>query len=897
MDMLKSDADPQETREWLDALAGVLAAEGPDRAHFLIENLIDAARQSGAYLPFSANTAYINTIPVDQQAHLPGDFNIEQKIRHCVRWNAMAMVLRANKDTNVGGHIASFASAAMLYDIGFNHFWHAPSDQHGGDLVFVQGHSATGVYARAFMLGRLTADQLDNYRQEVDGKGISSYPHPWLMPDFWQFPTVSMGLGPLMAIYQARFMKYLQDRGLAQTEGRKVWAFMGDGEMDEPESMGAIGMAGRENLDNLIFVVNCNLQRLDGPVRGNGKIIQELESDFRGAGWNVIKVVWGRHWDPLLARDRKGILMRRMMEVVDGEYQTMKAKDGAYVREHFFNTPELKEMVADWSDEDIWKLNRGGHDPFKVYAAFHAAVNHKGQPTVILPKTIKGYGMGESGEAQNITHQQKKMSVESIRRFRDRFHIPVADDELEDVPYVTFPPGSPEQEYMAARRMKLGGYLPARRQKAAPLVVPGLDAFERFLKSTEDREVSTTMAFVQILQLLLRDKNIAQHIVPIVPDESRTFGMEGMFRQLGIWNQQGQLYTPEDRDQLMFYREDKSGQILQEGINEAGGMCDWIAAATSYSTHGVQMIPFYIFYSMFGFQRIGDLAWAAGDMRSRGFLLGGTAGRTTLNGEGLQHEDGHSHMFSATVPNCISYDPSFGYEVAVIIQDGLRRMYADQEDIYFYLTVMNENYRQPAMPDGAAPGILKGMYKLQDGGAGQAGGGARARGGNGKGPRVQLLGSGVILREAIAAADLLQKDWGVAADVWSCPSFTELARDGNAVMRWNMLHPTDPPRVSHVEACLKDAQGPVIVTTDYMRLFAEQIRPLVRNRYVVLGTDGFGRSDTREKLRHFFEVNCYYTTVAALKALADDGTMPAAKVKEAIRKYGLDPEKPAPWTV
>jgi len=884
MDMTP-DIDPQETREWLSALEGVLATEGPERAQFLIEALIDKARRSGAFLPFSANTAYINTIPVEKQVRLPGDFNIEQRIRHFVRWNAMAMVVRANKDTNVGGHIASFASAAMLYDIGYNHFWHAPSDAHGGDLVFVQGHSAPGVYARAFMLGRFTPDQMDNFRQEVDGKGVSSYPHPWLMPDFWQFPTVSMGLGPLMAIYQARFMKYLQDRGLANTEGRKVWAFMGDGEMDEPESMGAIGMAARENLDNLVFVVNCNLQRLDGPVRGNGKIIQELESDFRGAGWNVIKVIWGRHWDPLFARDKKGILMRRMMEVVDGEYQTIKSKDGAYVREHFFNTPELKELVADYSDADIWKLNRGGHDPFKVYNAYHAAINHKGQPTVILAKTIKGYGMGESGEAQNITHQQKKMSGVSIRSFRDRFGIPVPDEKLDDVPYVAFPEGSPELEYMRARRMELGGYLPARRRKAAPLAVPGLEAFERFLKSTEEREISTTMAFVQVLQLLVRDKNIGKHVVPIVPDESRTFGMEGMFRQLGIWNQQGQLYTPQDRDQLMFYREDKHGQILQEGINEAGGMCDWIAAATAYSTHGVQMIPFYIFYSMFGFQRIGDLAWAAGDMRSRGFLLGGTAGRTTLNGEGLQHEDGHSHMISATIPNCVSYDPSFGYEVAVIVQDGLRRMYAEQEDVYYYLTVMNENYAQPAMPEGAAPSIIKGMYPFLAGAK------------KPKAPRVQLLGSGTIFREVIAAADLLREDWGVEADLWSCPSFTELARDGMRAAREDLLAPAEKPRKSHVAACLEGTQGPVIAATDYIRAFAEQIRAYVPRRYVVLGTDGFGRSDTREKLRGFFEVDRRYVTLAALKALADEGTLPPAKVAEAMKKYGIDPAKPAPWTV
>jgi pyruvate dehydrogenase E1 component len=886
MDAQRSDPDPQETREWLEALNGVITAEGPDRAHFLIEMLINAARQNGAYLPFSANTEYINTIPTEAQVRIPGDQEIESRIRSYVRWNAMAMVLRANKHTNVGGHIASFASAADLFDVGFNHFWRADTAERGGDLVFVQGHSATGVYARAFMLGRLTAEQLDNYRQEVDGQGISSYPHPWLMPDFWQFPTVSMGLGPLMAIYQARFMKYLQDRGLAHTEGRKVWAFMGDGEMDEPESMGAIGMASREVLDNLIFVVNCNLQRLDGPVRGNGKIIQELESDFRGAGWNVIKVVWGTYWDTLFARDKKGILMKRMMECVDGEYQTFKSKNGAYVREYFFNTPELKALVNDWSDDEIWHLNRGGHDPYKIYAAFHMATHHQGQPTVILAKTIKGYGMGTSGEAQNITHQQKKMSPESLARFRDRFHIPVGDDQLGEMPYVNFPEGSPELQYMRARRMELGGYVPQRRRKSKPLIVPELSAFERFLKSTDDREISTTMAFVQILQLLLRDKNIGKHIVPIVPDESRTFGMEGMFRQLGIWNQQGQRYTPQDHDQLMFYKEDKHGQILQEGINEAGGMCDWIAAATSYSTHDVPMIPFYIFYSMFGFQRVGDLAWAAGDMRSRGFLLGGTAGRTTLNGEGLQHEDGHSHILSSTVPNCLSWDPTFAYEVAVIVQDGLTRMYSAQEDVYYYLTVMNENYPHPAMPEGAAPDILKGMYRLREG--------ARGKGGS---PRVQLLGSGVILRQVMAAAELLKSDWNVDADIWSCPSFTQLARDGYAVARWNMLHPTQTPRRSHVDLCLAGTEGPVIAATDYMRIFAEQIRSQVPRRYMVLGTDGFGRSDTRSQLRRFFEVNPHYVTVAALAALAADGDLPATQVDEAIRRYGLDPEKPAPWTV
>ncbi|HET7261247.1 MAG TPA: pyruvate dehydrogenase (acetyl-transferring), homodimeric type [Casimicrobiaceae bacterium] len=879
------DLDPQETREWLDAVDGVLAYAGPDRAHYLIEQLIDRARRKGAFLPFSANTAYINTIPAAVQAPIPGDQEIEHRIRSYTRWNAMAMVVRANKHTNVGGHIASFASAATLYDVGFNHFWHGTSDRHGGDLVFIQGHSSPGIYARAFLLGRLTEEQLDNFRQEVGGRGIPSYPHPWLAPDFWQFPTVSMGLGPLMAIYQARFMKYLADRGLADTAGRKVWCFCGDGEMDEPESMGAIGMASRESLDNLIFVVNCNLQRLDGPVRGNGKIIQELESEFRGAGWNVIKVIWGTRWDPLLARDTSGILERRMMECVDGEYQTFKSKDGAYVREYFFNTPELKAMVADLSDDEVWNLNRGGHDPHKVYAAYHAAVHHAGQPTVILAKTIKGYGMGEAGEAQNITHQQKKMNIEAIRRFRDRFRIPVPDDRIEDVPYVKFAHGSPELEYMRAHRMKLGGYVPARRRGVQPLPVPPLAAFERLLQDTGEREISTTMAFVQQLQILLRDKAIAKYVVPIVPDESRTFGMEGLFRQLGIWNQLGQLYTPEDREQLMFYKEDKHGQILQEGINEAGGICDWMAAASAYSTHDVQVIPFYIFYSMFGFQRVGDFAWAAGDMRCRGFLLGGTAGRTTLNGEGLQHEDGHSHVLSSVIPNCLSYDPTFSYEVAVIIQEGLRRMVTGQEDVYYYITLLNENYRHPAMPEGAAPSIVKGMYRFAAGPA------------KSKAPRVQLLGSGAILREVIAAADLLRDDWGVEADLWACPSFTELARDGRAVERANLLDPTAKPKVAHVTACLDGTSGPVIAATDYVRTFAEQIRPYVPRHYVVLGTDGFGRSDTRERLRSFFEVDRQHVAVAALKALADEGTVPMKRVAEAIAKYGIDAKKPAPWTV
>ena len=879
------DIDPQETTEWLEALEGVLEREGPARAHHLIEQLITRAHRSGAYLPFSANTAYVNTIPLERQPTLPGDFALEQTIRHYVRWNAMAMVVRANKHTNVGGHIASFASAATLYDVGYTHFWRAWTEERGGDLVFIQGHSAPGIYARAFLLGLLSEEQLDNFRQEVDGKGLSSYPHPWLMPEFWQFPTVSMGLGPLMAIYQARFMKYLHDRGLADTAGRKVWCFAGDGEMDEPESTGAIGMAGRERLDNLIYVVNCNLQRLDGPVRGNGKIIQELESNFRGAGWNVIKVVWGRHWDALLARDKTGALVRRMMEVVDGEYQVYKARDGRFVREHFFNTPELQALVVDLSDDDLWLLNRGGHDPFKVFAAYDAASKHQGQPTVILAKTVKGYGMGESGEAQNITHQQKKMTLEAIRRFRDRFKLPVPDDKLEEVPYLKFEEGSKEYEYMKKRRQELGGDRPKRRRKGKALEIPPLSTFDRLLKSSEGRELSSTMAAVQFMQILLRDKSIGKLVVPIVADESRTFGMEGMFRQIGIWSQVGQLYTPQDAEELSFYKEDRQGQILQEGINEAGAMSSWIAAGTAYSVHNAPMIPFYIYYSMFGFQRVGDLAWAAGDVRARGFLLGGTAGRTTLNGEGLQHEDGHSHILSSVIPNCISYDPTFSYEVAVILQEGLRRMYGQQDDVYYYVTVMNENYAHPGMPEGAAPGIIKGMYLFQSGS------------GAPKSPRVQLLGSGTILREVIAAAELLQKDWGVTADVWSCPSFTELARDGRAVARENLRDPAGKQKRSYVETCLAERPGPVVAATDYVRAFPDQIRPYVPRRFVVLGTDGFGRSDTREKLRRFFEVDRWHVAAAALKALADDGAIPVAKAVEAIEKYGIDRNKPAPWTV
>lgn len=882
------DIDPQETQEWLEALETVLVNEGTERAHFLLEKLVEKARRSGAHLPYSANTAYINTIPPGREERSPGNHALEHRIRSYIRWNAAAMVLRANQHTNVGGHIASFASAATLYDVGYNHFWRAANDQQEGDLIYVQGHSSPGIYARAFLLDKLTSEQMDNFRQEVDdnSNSLSSYPHPWLMPDFWQFPTVSMGLGPLMAIYQARFMKYLGARGLAKTEGRKVWAFMGDGEVDEPESLGAIALGAREKLDNLIFVINCNLQRLDGPVRGNSKIIQELESTFRGAGWNVIKVIWGSYWDPLLAKDTKGLLQQRMMECVDGEYQTFKSRDGAYVRQHFFGKyPELLEMVANMSDDDIWRLNRGGHDPHKVYAAYSAAMKHTGQPTVILTKTIKGYGMGEAGEAQNITHQQKKMGTISLKAFRDRFGLPIPDDKIDEIPYLKFEKDSPEYNYMRERQQAMGGFIHHRRRKAAALQIPPLSAFETLLKASgEGRETSTTMAFVRILNILVKDKNIGKHVVPIVADESRTFGMEGMFRQLGIWSSVGQLYTPEDADQLMYYKEDRSGQILQEGINEAGAMASWMAAATAYSTHNVQMIPFYIYYSMFGFQRVGDLTWAAGDMRCRGFLLGGTAGRTTLNGEGLQHADGHSHLAASTIPNCISYDPAFAYELAVIIQDGLRRMYQEQEDIYYYITVMNENYSHPEMPKGVEQNILQGMYLFREGSKQNK-------------LHVQLLGSGTILREVIAAAAILEKDYKISADIWSVTSFNQLRREALSVSRWNLLHPEEPAKLSYVETCLKDRKGPVIASTDYMKIIADQIREFIPNRYWVLGTDGFGRSDTREKLRYFFEVDRHYVVVAALKALADEGKIPASQVTKAIQAFAIDPEKPEPTKV
>ncbi|MSQ00127.1 MAG: pyruvate dehydrogenase (acetyl-transferring), homodimeric type [Methylotenera sp.] len=880
-----TETDPQETQEWLDALTAVIENEGTERAHFLLEAMIDKARRSGSNLPYNATTAYVNTIPTHLQQRLPGNPEIERRIRALVRWNAIMTVLRANeKSPGVGGHIASFQSAATLYDTAFNYFFRAANENFGGDCVYFQGHSSPGVYARAFLEGRITEDQLTNYRQETAGNGLSSYPHPWLMPDFWQFPTVSMGLGPITGIYQARFLKYLHDRGIADTSDRKVWVFCGDGEMDEPESLGAISLASREKLDNLIFVVNCNLQRLDGPVRGNGKIIQELESDFRGSGWNVLKVIWGSYWDPLLAMDKDGLLKKRMEECVDGEYQNFKAKGGAYTREHFFGKyPELKQMVAAMSDTDIWRLNRGGHDPHKVYAAYHSAVNHKGQPTVILAKTVKGYGMGEAGEGQNTTHQQKSMDLTSLKAFRDRFDLPITDEQVERLSFYKPAADSPEMQYMAERRVAMGGSVPARRRKGNELVVPELSAFENMLVSTGEREISTTMAFVRILSTLVRDKQIGKFVVPIVPDEARTFGMEGMFRQLGIYASQGQLYEPMDSDQVMYYKESKDGQILEEGINEAGSFSSWMAAATSYSVTGVQMIPFYIFYSMFGFQRIGDLAWAAGDSRARGFLLGATAGRTTLNGEGLQHEDGHSHLMSATIPNCISYDPTFAYELAVIIQEGLRRMVQNQEDVYYYITLMNENYTHPEMPKGTEAGILKGIYNFSKS--------------KGKGEKVQLMGSGVILREVIFAAELLEKDWGVSADVWSVTSFNELRRDGLDAERWNMLNPEKPQRLSYVAEVMKGAQGPTIASTDYMKSFAEQIAGFVPGKFVALGTDGYGRSDSREALRSFFEVDRYYVVVATLKALADEGKLPASKVSEAIKKYKLDANKPNPTTV
>jgi pyruvate dehydrogenase E1 component len=892
-DVLEDDRDPNETQEWVEALSAVIDREGADRAHQLLERMVETTRRAGAFLPFSSTTDYVNTIAPHLEAKAEGDPAMEWRIRCIARWNAMAMVVRANrKPGDLGGHIASFASSATLYDVGFNHFWRAPSADHPGDLIGIQGHSSPGVYARAFLEGRITEDQLNHFRMEVDGQGISSYPHPWLMPDFWQLPTVSMGLGPIAAIYTARFWKYLEHRGLMPKTDRKVWCFLGDGECDEPESLGALSLAGREGLDNLVFVINCNLQRLDGPVRGNGKIIQELEGVFRGAGWNAIKLVWGSYWDPLLARDSTGMLRKLMMETVDGEYQNCKAFGGAYTREHFFGKyPETKALVSNLSDEDIWRLNRGGHDPHKVYAAYHAAVNTQGMPTVILAKTVKGYGMGKSGESLNPTHQTKKLDDEAVRAFRDRFKIPVPDEKLPEVPFYHPGEDSDEVRYLKARREALGGPLPQRRRKATDsFEAPELAKFERLLKSSGDREVSTTMAFVQGLNIVLRDKAVGPRVVPIVADEARTFGMEGLFRQIGIYAPFGQKYKPVDADQLMYYREDETGQVLQEGITEAGAFCSWLAAATSYSSNDLPMLPFFIFYSMFGFQRVGDLAWMAGDMRARGFLLGATAGRTTLNGEGLQHEDGHSHLLAGSIPNCRPYDPTFGFEVAVILQHGIQRMLTDQVDEYYYLTLMNENYPHPEMPEGAEPGIIKGMYLLRESGAGKA----KSKGKSAQ-PCVQLLGSGTILREAIAAAELLDKHFGVAADIWSCPSFTELRRDGFDAERWNRLHPeAKSPRKPYVTECLEGRAGPAIAATDYVRQYADQIRAFVPMAYTVLGTDGFGRSDTRANLRRHFEVDRHHIAHAAIAALAAEGTMNAKDVARAIKEFKLDPDKPNP---
>ncbi|MFG6138588.1 MULTISPECIES: pyruvate dehydrogenase (acetyl-transferring), homodimeric type [Halomonas] len=886
----REDLDPVETAEWLDSLESVLDREGEERARYLMTRLADRYRHDGMQVPFSVTTPHRNTIPVHREAPMPGDLFMERRIRSLIRWNMAAMVTRANKaNKGIGGHLASFMSSATLYDVGFNHFFRAANGDFKGDLVFIQGHSAPGIYARSFLEGRLTEAQMDKFRQEVDGDGLSSYPHPWLMPDYWQLPTVSMGLGPIMAIYQAHVMKYLDQRGLQPMQDRKVWAFLGDGECDEPETLGAIHLASREKLDNLNFVINCNLQRLDGPVRGNSRIMDELEGVFRGAGWNVIKVVWGRHWDTLFEKDKKGVLQKLMDETVDGEYQNCKANGGAYTREHFFGKyPETAEMVKDMSDEDIWKLNRGGHDPFKVYAAYHEAFhNDSGRPTVILAHTVKGYGLGAAGgEADMEAHQIKSIDDQDVlKSFRDRFGIPVSDEAIEnEMPYYKPGDDSPEMKYMHLQRERLGGYLPARNPDFEALDIPGLDdkIFSSQTGGSKGREVSTTMAFVRILNGLVKHKGFGKQVVPIVPDEARTFGMEGMFRQLGIYTSEGQKYEPMDKGQLMFYREDKAGQVLEEGITEAGAMSSWIAAATSYSNHGLPLLPFYIYYSMFGFQRIGDLAWAAGDMQARGFLVGGTAGRTTLNGEGLQHQDGHSLIQASTIPNCRSYDPTYAHEVAVIVQDGLKRMFADKENCFYYLTVMNENYEHPALEEVPADDIIKGMYLLRE-----------TQGDK----RVQLMGSGTILREVEAAAEMLAEEWGVGADIWSVTSFNELRREALEVDRQAFLHPADEPGKPHVTRCLEGREGPAIVSTDYMKLYADQVRAWVPTDYHVLGTDGFGRSDTREKLRHFFEVNRYFVTVAALKALADRGEIDRKVVGEAIEKYGIDPSKPSPLSV
>ena len=877
------DINPEETNEWLEALENIIEEGGPKRAHYILEKLIDKARRKGTYLPFRATTAYLNSIDVEDEPKMPGDRDIERRIRSAIRWNATMMVLRASKkNLELGGHIASFQSSATLYDVGFNHFFRAPNEKDGGDLIFFQGHIAPGIYARSFLEGRITKEQMDNFRQEVDGQGLSSYPHPKLMPDYWQFPTVSMGLGPIQAIYQARFLKYLTNRGIKDCSEQKVYCFMGDGECDEPESLGAISLAGREGLDNLVFVINCNLQRLDGPVRGNGKIIQELEGNFRGNGWRVVKVIWGRHWDALLQKDKSGKLLQLMEETVDGEYQNFKQKGGAYTREHFFNKyPETAKLVENMSDQDIFALNRGGHDPLKVYAAYKAAEKTKDRPTVILAKTVKGYGMGEAAEGKNIAHGVKKVDSDALRKFRDRFRIPFSDEELEKLPYLTFDEDSVEMKYMKARRAELHGFVPQRLEKFTnKLEIPSLAEFESITKGSGDREISTTMAFVRILNILVKDKNIGKQIVPIVPDEARTFGMEGMFRQIGIYSNEGQKYVPQDRDQVAYYKEDKEGQVLQEGINELGAMGSWAAAATSYSVNDVPMIPFYIYYSMFGFQRTGDMAWAAGDLRARGFLVGGTAGRTTLNGEGLQHEDGHSHILANTIPSCISYDPTYGYELAVIVQDGINRMYGEkQEDVFYYLTTMNENYKQPAMPEGVEEGILKGIYKLDTVDAAND-------------YKVKLLGSGTILEQVRQAADILASEYGVKSDVYSVTSYNEIAREAQDVERYNLLHPDEEDKTPYVTTVLGEDKDNIIVSaTDYMKIYSEQIRAYVKGSFKTLGTDGFGRSDSRANLREHFEVDANFIVYTTLYLLVENGKLDKKVLNEAIAKFKINPNK------
>jgi len=879
------DIDPEETKDWLDSLDSVLRVHGPDRAHQLLSRMVDHARRSGAYLPYTPNTAYTNSIPVHLQPEYPGDKTIERRIEAFIRWNAMVMVVKANKiSSEYGGHIASYASSATLYEVGFNHFWRAQTKDFGGDLIFMQGHSSPGIYARAFLEGRLNEGHLDRFRQEVNGGGLSSYPHPWLMPDFWQFPTVSMGLGPMMAIYQARFMRYMQNRDLLTDQDRKVWCFLGDGETDEPESMGALTLGPREGLDNLIFVINCNLQRLDGPVRGNGKIVQELEAAFLGAGWNVLKVLWGSRWDPLIANDHEGILQHVMTDCVDGEYQNFKAKGGAYTREHFFGRhPKLLEMVSHLSDDEIWRLNRGGHDPYKVHAAYQAATSHEGRPTVILAKTVKGFGMGDAGEGQNTTHQKKKLDEDDLKAFRDRFDIPISDKNLNDLPYYKPPKNSQEIEYLQERRKALGGYLPRRTITKEKIKSTDDSVFKPVLEGSGGREISTTMVLVRILSGLVKDKNIGSRIVPIVPDEARTFGMEGMFRQIGIYSSKGQLYTPQDADQLMYYREDKKGQILEEGINEAGAFCSWLAAATSYANHDLQMIPFYIYYSMFGFQRIGDFAWAGGDLQARGFLIGGTAGRTTLAGEGLQHQDGHSLLIATTIPNCRPYDPCYGYELAVIVEDGINRMNNSDENIFYYIACMNENYAHPPMPKDAEEGIIKGMYPLMKVGDAE--------------PMVQLFGSGTILNEVIKAAQLLKEDFNISSQVWSVTSYAELRRDALDCDRANLIDHSKTKKESYLESQIKNLEGPFIAASDYMRSVADQIRKWIPGKYITLGTDGFGRSDGRQALRHFFEVNAAHIAYTTMKSLSDEGKIDSSLVVKAYKKYEIDAKKPNPVEV